>query len=116
MTLGADILHREEITSQSRAYSRSIWQEGGTFDDAQNVSVGGNTVWVVQRDEDGAMTGVRSVALGECDPAKGYTGPLRNPPGIRSGDMGCGFAYGTIIVEHQPLQSEERDSQTGPPA
>ena len=42
------------------------------------------------------MTGVRSVALGECDPAKGYTGPLSNPPGIRSGDKGCGFAYGAI--------------------
>ena len=42
------------------------------------------------------MTDVRSVALGECDPAKGYTGPLRNPPGIRSGDKGCGCAYGAI--------------------
>ena len=41
-------------------------------------------------------TGVRSVALGECDPAHGYTGPLSNPPGITSGDKGCGFAYGDI--------------------
>ena len=43
------------------------------------------------------MTGVRSVALGDCDPAKGYTGPLINPPGITSGDKGCGFAYGDIM-------------------
>ena len=96
MTLGVDVLHREQITAQSREYSRSGWPEGGAFNQAKNVSVGGNTVWVVQRDEDGAETGVRSVALGECDPANGYTGPLSNPPGIHSGDKGCGFAYGTI--------------------
>ena len=34
------------------------------------------------------------MALGECDPAHGYTGPLSNPPGIDSGDKGCGYAYG----------------------
>ena len=96
MTIGVDVLDRQQITSQSRDYSRSAWPEGGAFNQAQNVSVGGNTVWVVQRDEDGAVTGVRSVALGDCDPAKGYTGPLSNPPGIRSGDKGCGFAYGAI--------------------
>ena len=102
MTLGVDVLRREEIASQNREYSRSVWPEGGAFNQAQNVSVGGNTVWVVQRDvdvdedEELKVTGVRSVALGECDPAKGYTGPLSNPPGIRSGDKGCGFAYGAI--------------------
>ena len=37
---------------------------------------------------------LRAVALGACDPAHGYTGLLSNPPGIDSGDMGCGFAYG----------------------
>ena len=96
MTLGVDVLRRQEIASQSREYSRSAWPDGGAFNEAKNVSVGGNTVWVVQRDEDETVTDVRSVALGECDPAKGYTGPLRNPPGIRSGDKGCGFAYGAI--------------------
>ena len=96
MTLGADVLQRQKITSQSREYSRSVWPDGGAFKKARNVSVGGNTVWVVQRDEDEAVTGVRSVALGDCDPAKGYTGPLSNPPGIPSGDKGCGFAYGAI--------------------
>ena len=97
MTLGVDILDRQEIAARSRDYSRSFWQEGGAFNEARNVSVGGNTVWVVQREEDGAVSGVRSVSLGECDPAKGYTGPLSNPPGIRSGDKGCGFAYGSIM-------------------
>ncbi len=96
MTLGVDVLDREEITSQSRDYSRSVWQDGGAFNQANNVSVGGNTVWVVQQDEDETRTGTRTVALGECDPANGYTGPLSNPPGIVSGDKGCGFAYGKI--------------------
>ena len=96
MTLGADVLRRQEITSQSREYSRSVWTDGGAFNETSNVSVGGNTVWVVKLDDDGSFGGVRSVALGECDPAKGYTGPLSNPPGIRSGDKGCGFAYGAI--------------------
>ena len=97
MTVGADILRRQEITARSRDYSRSVWREGGSFNESQNVSVGGNTVWVVQRDEAGDVTGVRSVPLGECDPARGYTGPLGNPPGITSGDKGCGFAYGNIM-------------------
>ncbi len=97
MTLGVDVLDREEITGQSRDYSRSVWSDGGAFNTARNISPGGNTVWIVQRDEDQSPTGVRSVALGECDPAEGYTGPLSNPPGIVSGDKGCGYAYGRII-------------------
>ena len=96
MTLGVDVLQRQEITSQSREYSRSVWPDRGAFNETRNVSVGGNTVWVVLFDDDGSFSGVRSVALGECDPEKGYTGPLSNPPGIFSGDKGCGFAYGTI--------------------
>ncbi len=97
MTLGADVLRRQEIRAASRDYSRSDWQEGGSFSEAQNISVGGNTVFVTQRDANGIPTGSRSVPLGECDPARGYTGPLGNPPGIISGDEGCGFAYGNIM-------------------
>ena len=96
MTLGADVLRRQEITARSREYSRSAWQPGGAFSEARNVSVGGNTVWIVDNNN-GNFEGVRSVALGDCDPAKGYTGPLVNPPGILSGDKGCGFAYGAIM-------------------
>ena len=101
MTVGADILKRQEITSRSRDYSRSAWRQGGAFDEAQNVSVGGNTVWVVQLDDDGDLTGIRSVALGACDPARGYTSPLSDPPGppTPAGDKGCGFAYGAIMWE-----------------
>ena len=97
LSVGVDVLDRQEIAARSREYSRSVWQEDGAFNEARNVSVGGNTVWVVQRGEDGIPTGLRSVALGDCAPADGYTGPLSNPPGILSGDKGCGFAYGEIM-------------------
>ena len=98
MTIGVDVLDRQEITARSREYSRSIWPEmDGKFSETQNVSVGGNTVWVVQYDEEGAFSGVRSVSLGDCD-KEGYTGPLIDPPGITaSGDKGCGYAYGDIM-------------------
>ena len=96
MTLGVDVLDRQEIPGSRREHSRSSWRKGGSFSEAGNVSVGGNTVYVVQRDEEGNVTGVRSVALGECDRARGYTGPLSNPPGIRNGDKGCGFAFGNF--------------------
>ncbi len=108
MTLGVDVLDRQEIPGSRREHSRSSWQEGGSFSQARNVSVGGNTVYVVQRDEEGDFTGVRSVALGECDPAQGYTGPLGNPPGIRNGDKGCGFAFGKFWWD-----TPSREQQSG---
>ncbi len=92
MTLGVDILDRNEIVGSTREHSRSEWSEGGSFAEARNVSVGGNTVYVFDRSE----RELRTVPLGTCDPALGYTGPLSNPPGIDSGDKGCGFAYGNF--------------------
>ena len=97
MTLGVDIIKRNEITADSREHSRSTWKNEGTFSDAKNVSVNGNTVWILQLDDDGASTGLRTIALGKCELNKGYTGELNNPPGsIVPGDKGCGFAYGKI--------------------
>ena len=90
LTVGADILDREEIAGWTREHSSSEWVEGGSFAEARNVSVGGNTVYIF----DTSAAELRAVALGGCDPAHGYTGPLSNPPGIDSGDKGCGFAYG----------------------
>ncbi len=92
VTVGLDILDREEIRGSSREHSRSVWEMGGSFADAQNVSVGGNTVLI----RDTSERRLRSVSLGECDPKHGYTGPLTNPPGIGSDDKGCGFAYGDV--------------------
>ena len=107
MTIGVDVLDRQEIPSRSREYSSSVWKDGGTFREARNISVGGNTVYVVQRDTDNTITGVRSVALGECRQKNGYTGPHRNPPGIRNGDEGCGYAYGNIA-----WNTSRREQQT----
>ena len=90
MTIGVDILDRQEIAGRTREHSRSEWAEGGSFAEARNVSVGGNTVYIF----DTSAEEQRAVALGACDPAHGYTGPLSNPPGIDSGDKGCGFRYG----------------------
>ncbi len=90
MTIGVDVLDREEIAGSTREHSSSEWKEGGSFAEARNVSVGGNTVYIF----DTSAEELRAVALGACDPAHGYTGPLSNPPGIDSGDKGCGFRYG----------------------
>ncbi len=92
LTVGVDVLDREEIAGSTREHSRSEWVEGGSFAEAKNVSVGGNTVYVF----DTSAEELRAVALGACDPARGYTGPLGNPPGIDSGDKGCGFPYGDV--------------------
>ncbi len=92
MTIGVDILDRQEIEGSTREHSRSEWTPGGSFGTAKNVSVGGNTVYVYDTSENQ----LRTVPLGNCSPALGYTGRLINPPGISSGDKGCGFAYGNI--------------------
>ena len=92
MIIGVDILDRKEIAGSTREHSRSEWTEGGSFADAKNVSVGGNTVFVF----DTSANELRAVPLGTCDQALGYTGLLSNPPGIESGDKGCGFAYGNF--------------------
>ena len=91
LTIAVDILDRQEIVGGTREHSRSEWTEGGSFAEAQNVFVGGNTVYIEK-----SVDELRSVPLGACDPAQGYAGPLSNPPGIESGDEGCGFAYGNI--------------------
>ena len=102
MVVGVDVLNRQEIPARSRDHSRSVWSSGGSFSEAKNVSIGGNTVWVINL-PGGIGSGVRSVSLGECDPAKGYTGPLTDPLGNGSDDKGCGFAYGKIAWDTSRL-------------
>ena len=104
MTLGVDVIDRQEIPGSERVHSRSEWVDGGEFSQAKNVSVSGNTVFVAKLDTngdrelgtDGKPLPKRSAALGDCDPAQGYVPGLSNPPGVTSGDKGCGFAYGDI--------------------
>ncbi|MCY3725616.1 MAG: TonB-dependent receptor, partial [Rhodobacteraceae bacterium] len=95
MSIGVDVLKRQEIPSSSREYSRSTWKEGGSFSEAKNVSLGGNTLYVF--DLNGSPAAIRVLPLGDCKTEDGYTGPLLRPPGAsRAGDKGCGFAYGNI--------------------
>ena len=49
MTLGVDVIDRQEIPGSERVHSRSEWVEGGSFSQAKNVSVSGNTVLVVAK-------------------------------------------------------------------
>ena len=66
MVVGVDVLSRQEIPARHREHSRSGWTSGGSFREAKNVSVGGNTVWVVNLDSGGELENVRSVSLGNC--------------------------------------------------
>ena len=108
LSVTADTFRRLPIASADRDYSRGKWQPGGSFADASNISRGGNTVWIVKRDAGGPVTGFRSVALGDCDPAKGYTGPLSGPPGlpVPDGDKGCGFDYSSIMWETLKVEQQ----------
>ncbi|MDE0310058.1 MAG: TonB-dependent receptor [Acidiferrobacterales bacterium] len=87
ITVGIDIFDRSEIEGSTRDHSRSEWTSEGGFAGSKNVSVGGNTAYFFDN-------GLRSSPVGGCDKAHGYTGELSNPPGITTGDKGCGFAYG----------------------
>ena len=93
MTVGVDVFNRNEITAKSREHSRSEWTTGGSFADAKNVSLSGNTVYV----RPSGSVKLRSQSLGDCNTEHGYTGALKNPPGVTSDDTtvnyGCGFAY-----------------------
>ena len=92
LTVGVDILDRQEIVGSTREHSRSEWVDGGSFAEAKNVSVSGNTVYVFDTSADA----LRSVPLGPVRPGIRLHRPAQQPAGIRSGDKGCGFAYGNI--------------------
>ena len=108
LSVTADTIRRLPIASADRDYSRGSWTPGGSFADASNISRGGNTVFIVKRDSGGDVTGFRSVALGDCDPADGYTGRLSDPPGppVPDGDRGCGFDYSSIMWETYKVEQQ----------
>ena len=107
LSVTADKIRRQPIASADRDYSRGDWTPGGSFADASNISGGGNSVRIVK--PEGSDPRFRSVALGDCDPADGYTGPLTDPPGppVPDGDKGCGFDYSGVMWE-----TSEVDQQT----
>lgn len=85
LTIGADMFRRREIRSSDREFSRTRWQPGGSFADAEGVSVAGNTFFY---EVDGKR---RGGYLGDCEPDHGYAGPLSEPGGLPG--EGCGFAF-----------------------
>ena len=104
MTIGVDVLRREEIPDSARSHSRARWTPGGSFGDATGVSASGNTVYIATatRDSDGNIDQThvpdakgRSIArpLGDCSEDI-YTGELTRPLGVDG--AGCGFAYAGI--------------------
>lgn len=106
LSMTADTIKRLPIASADRDYSRGKWQPGGSFADASNISRGGNTVFIVK--PVGSDPRFRSVALGDCDPADGYTGPLSGPPGppVPDTDNGCGFDYSSIMWETTEVEQQ----------
>ena len=97
ITFGADFFQRDEIRDKHRAYSRAVWNPGGSFADSGGVSVGGNTLLVSIADSTTAYP------LGACE-GSAYTGPLTNPLGISG--TGCGFAYSEIAWHTQRYDRE----------
>ena len=106
LTIGLDILSRDHIPGGAREHSRSEWEEDGSFADAKNVSIGGNTLYVYDTGDENNPRRLRSFSLGTCKEMDGYTGPLSNPSGIRSGDKGCGYAYGDIWWDTEDYEQE----------
>ncbi len=83
--VGVDVVRREEIRDADRDYSRASWTPGGSFADARDVSVGGNTAFITPP---GGTTLARP--LGACE-GSGYVVGLTNPRGHPG--VGCGFDY-----------------------
>ena len=77
VTLGIDVLDRQEIVGSAREHSRSEWIPGGDFADAKNVSVGGNTVFVFDRSEENAPV----PGAGVVRPGARLHGPASQPAG-----------------------------------
>ena len=88
IVIGADIVGREEIRDADRDYSRGKWTPGGSFEDARNISTGGNTLFITLPPPPAERTISRP--LGACEGSayiRGLTDP-RDHPGV-----GCGFDY-----------------------
>ena len=111
LSIGVDVLSRREIVGSTREHSRSEWDEGGSFADAKNVSVGGNTVYVFDASE-GTL---RAVPLGECDPARLHR-TASQPAGDPVRRQGLRFRLRGFLVGQRTVRPAERDREPRPPA
>ena len=87
LNIGVDLFRRNEIRESQRRYSRSSWTPGGAFDDANGVSIAGNTALAFTPE------GVAVLSLGDCADGE-FAGPLADPYGIPG--QACGYATGNV--------------------
>ncbi|MDE0332042.1 MAG: TonB-dependent receptor [Nitrospinae bacterium] len=86
--IGLDVVRREEIRDADRDYSRGRWIPGGSFADAFNVSVGGNSAFITLPDGNSVAR-----SLGACE-GSGYVSGLTNPLGVPG--TGCAYDFTEI--------------------
>ena len=107
LTIGVDVFRRNEIRASQRSYSRARWTPGGAFDDANGVSLYGNTARYSIPNPDGPRPTHPAVAvLGDCE-GGAFTGPLANPYGLPG--HACGYAYADIAWS---WEQRDRDALT----
>lgn len=90
--VGLDVVRREEIRDADRDYYRGSWTPGGSFEDARNISTGGNTLFISLPGEEGGRRTI-SRPLGACE-GSAYISGLTEPRDIPG--VGCGFDYSAI--------------------
>ncbi len=90
--VGVDVVRREEIRDADRDYYRGSWTPGGSFEDARNISTGGNTLFITLPGEEGERRTI-SRSLGACE-GSAYISGLAEPRDIPG--VGCGFDYSAI--------------------
>ena len=86
LTVAFDHIRRREVRDSQRDYSRAEWTRGGSFADTRGVSLAGNTLVVVPKDDNPAILH----SFGDCDESA-YTGVLSHSAG-----EGCGYAYADV--------------------
>ena len=83
MTVGVAHIGRDELLAKDKGFSRTTYTPGGSYTDAEGVSVYGNTI--ILPGDDGGRFG-----LGDCNEPT-YTGILTHP-----GGEVCGFPSGDV--------------------
>ena len=87
---GAEMFRRNEVRDADRDYSRAIYSPGGFLEDAQGVSVGGNTLFLTTADGKEV-----TAPLGDCDEST-YTGIFTTSSRDNMPGSACGFAHADI--------------------
>ena len=116
MTVGVDVLRREEITARSREYSRSEWPEGGRVQRGEERQCRREhrlgRAARRRRRQDRREIG----RAGRVRPGGGLYRPVAQSARHHLGRQGLRFRLRGHHVEHRQLRAAERDPEPGPPA